>query len=217
MKIKGLVILLFITFSAWSQKDNKAENILNKLAEQNKANKTIKADFTVQYKNLQSDNTTTSKGKIIMKGDQYKLDVRNSVVFYNGKTMWNYLKEANEVNISEPVEDPAEQDILNHPNQIFEIYKKDFKYKFMGQTSSDKTSLYEIDLYPKDLEEDYSRIKLKVNQVNYHIHSAKIFGKDGSRITFLVDNMKTNTPVPDSTFIFNKEDYPGVEVIDMRF
>jgi len=217
MKYKTVFFFMLFASVTFAQQDEAAEKILDKLAQQNKSNKTIIASFTVEYKNLQSEHPNSSKGKITMKGEKYKLDIRNSVVYFNGKTMWNYLKESNEVNISEPVEDTDKQDILNHPNKIFEIYKKDFKYKYMGETTQENKQLYAIDLYPKNLEKDYSRIKIKVNQENYHIHSAKIYGKDGSRINFIINQMQTNQPVPDSTFVFDKSEYPDVEIIDMRF
>jgi outer membrane lipoprotein-sorting protein len=152
-----------------------------------------------------------------MKGEKYKLDFRNSVIYYNGKTMWSYLKEVNEVNISEPAENPDNQDIMNHPNQIFELYEQDFKYKYKGTESKNNHNLYVVDLFPKDLDKDYSRIKLKVEQENYRIHSAKVFGKDGSRYTFIINKLTTNKPIKNSTFEFDKSAHPDVEVIDMRF
>jgi outer membrane lipoprotein-sorting protein len=212
-----LLILLGFSVNTFAQKDKKAEEILDKLEEKNESYETIIADFTITYNSLQSEDKSTHSGKIIMKGDQYKLEVRNSIVYYDGKTMWNYLKEVNEVNISEPVNNPDEQDILNHPNQIFDIYKKDFKYKFIGTSDGKEGKIFEIDLYPSDLEKDYSRIKLKVYQEDYRIHSVKIFAKDGTRYVLRIDKMKTNDPVPDSTFVFDKAKHPDVEVIDMRF
>jgi outer membrane lipoprotein-sorting protein len=218
MKIKLIAIFLLISSAAAGQQDEKAEKVLDKIAEKNQSGKATIAEFTLEYKNLQSkDNSTTSKGKIIMKDEKYKLDIRNSVVYYNGKTMWNHLTDVNEVNISEPVTKPGEQDILNHPNQIFTIYKKDFKYKFMGTETDEKNEIIEIDLYPKNLEKDYSRIKLKVNQDSYKIHSAKVYGKDGSRITLKVDTIQYGQQVSDSVFAFDKSKHPDAEIIDMRF
>ncbi len=218
MKIKLIAICLLISSIAAGQQDKKAEKVLDKIAEKNQSGKATMAEFTLEYKNLQSEsNSTTSRGKIIMKDDKYKLDIRNSVVYYDGKTMWNHLTNVNEVNISEPVTKPEEQDILNHPNQIFTIYKKDFKYKFLRTEKLNNKEIIEIDLYPKDLEKDYSRIKLKVDQETYKIYSAKVFGKDGSRITLKVDKILYDQQVGDSVFVFDKSKHPDAEIIDMRF
>lgn len=218
MKIKySFFLLFFLPSILFSQQDKKAEEILDRMAEKNKAYETIIADFTIKISNLQSEDYNQQRnGTIIIKGDKYKLDLSNSTVFYDGETMWNYLKEANEVNISEP-SGSGEQDILNHPNKIFELYKQDFKYKFIGNTTVQGNQAYEIDLYPRDLEEDYSRIRLTVYHENDRIYSAKLYSKDGARYKFLIEEMNVNEQVDDSVFVFDESDFPDVEVIDMRF
>ncbi|MFO8233943.1 MAG: outer membrane lipoprotein carrier protein LolA [Bacteroidales bacterium] len=219
MKIKYLFITLFLPSLLFAQEDEKAEEILDRMAEKNKSYETITAEFTIEFSNLQSEDYNRSKeGTIIIKGDKYKLDLNNSIVYYDGETMWNYLEKPNEVNISEASSESGEQqDILNHPNKIFELYKQDFKYKFIGNTTVNGRQVYEIDLFPRNLDEDYSRIRVKVLQENDIIYAAKVFGKDGARYNFTIDHMTTNESVPDSTFVFDESDYPDVEVIDMRF
>jgi outer membrane lipoprotein-sorting protein len=216
--INLLTISLLLVNLSFAQQGKKAESILDKLAEKNKSYETIQADFNVKYKNLQGGQTTTHEGgRIVMKGDKYKLKLNKSTIYYDGKTQWNFLRDVNEVNISEPVQDKAKQDIINHPNKLFELYKSDFKYKYLEKTQKNNQAYHKIDLYPKDLDKDYSRIRLLIESGEMQIHSAKIFGKDGSRYTIIIKNMKTNKEVPDSTFVFNKKEHPDVEVIDMRF
>jgi len=38
----------------------------------------------------------------------------------------------------------------------------------------------------------------------------------GNRYTYTVSNMKTNSPVADNQFLFDKSKYPGVEEVDLR-
>lgn len=209
---------LLIAISSVAQKSEKAEKILDELAQKNKSYQTIQADFDVKYKNLQGGKQTThSGGRIVMKGDKYKLKLNKSTIYYDGKTQWNHLRDVDEVNISEPVQDKEKQDIINHPNKLFELYKKDFKHKYLEKTEKNNKTYHKIDLYPKNLEKDYSRIRVLIETGNIQIHSAKIFGKDGSRYTIIIKDMEVNEEIPDSTFVFNKEEHPDVEVIDMRF
>ena len=218
-KILGIITAsLLLAISSFAQQGAKAEKILDKLAQKNKSYETIQADFDVKYKNLQGGSETThSGGRIVMKGDKYKLKLNKSTIYYNGETQWNYLRDVDEVNISEPVQDKEKQDIINHPNKLFELYKKDFKYKYIEKTEKDNQVYHKIDLFPKNLEKNYSRIRLMIEAENIQIHSAKIFGKDGSRYTIIIKNMEVDEEVPESTFVFNKEAHPDVEVIDMRF
>jgi outer membrane lipoprotein-sorting protein len=48
------------------------------------------------------------------------------------------------------------------------------------------------------------------------IQTTKIFEKTGNRYTYSVNNMKTGSSIPESTFLFNAKKYPGVEVVDLR-
>ncbi|MCF8336283.1 MAG: outer membrane lipoprotein carrier protein LolA [Bacteroidales bacterium] len=217
MKYIALLTIILLSGFNISAQDKNAEKLLKTLAEKHNAYENITADFTFHYKSLQSESENTWSGSVIMEGEKYKLELRNSTIYYNGTTLWNYLQGPNEVNISEPVQN-EDSDIINHPHQIFDIYKKkNFKYKFLGKESMNGQEVYVIDLYPKTLDKDYSRIRLYLTQEAIQIHSAKIFAKDGSRYTIEIKNMKTNQSVHDSTFVFNTEAHPDAEVIDMRF
>ncbi|MFP4621360.1 MAG: LolA family protein [Bacteroidales bacterium] len=210
-----ILIIMFGALDSYAQNKN-AEKLLKALAEKHNAYENITADFTFHYKNLQTENENKWSGKIIMEGDKYKLELRNSTIYYNGKTLWNHLHESNEVNISEAAEQ-EDSDIINHPHQIFDIYKKDFKYKYIDEETKDGQGVHVVDLYPKEIDKEYSRIRLYLTQEEVNIHSAMIFAKDGSRYNIDLKNMKTNQPLDDSTFVFNKQDHPDAEVIDMRF
>lgn len=213
----SMVIMLTHGLGTRAQGQNlNAQKLLQSLAEKHNGYDNLAADFTFHYKNLQTENENQWKGSILMKGEKYKLVLHHSTIFYNGQTLWNYLHEANEVNISEPPEE-TDPDIINHPHQIFDIYKKDFKSKYLGEETLDGNSLYVIDLYPNDLDKDYSRIRLYLTKADIQIHTAKIFGKDGSRYVLQIDQLKPNQTFADSVFVFNKKAHPGVEVIDMRF
>jgi len=216
MKILITLILSVLTVHATAQQDAQAAELLEKLAKNNQAYETIQADFTFHYESLQSEQQNSWKGKIIMKGKKYRLNLRRSTIYYNGKTLWNYLHDAKEVNVSEPVEQ-ENTDLLNHPHQIFEIHQMDLKHRYLGNDIQEGQQLHKLDLHPKDLDQDYSRIRLTLSDNPVQINKARIFAKDGSRYTIEVENLVTNQPVADSTFVFDKREHPGVQVIDMRF
>ena len=214
--ILALLLMPMASLQVAAQQDSQSRQLLEKLAENNRSYQSIRADFTFHYKSLQTDQENSWEGKIIMKGKQYRLELRQSTVYYDGKTMWNHLHEAGEVNISEPVEQEG-GDILNHPHQIFEIHEMDLKHQYLGKKQKDGRQLYALDLFPRDLDQDYSRIRLYLTQDPVQIHSARVFAKDGSRYTIDINNLTTNAAVADTTFVFDKKDHPDVEIIDMRF
>ncbi len=216
LKILLLTLLSLPALQVSGQQNNRAQQLLKKLAENNQAHQTIRADFTFHYKSLQSQEEGSWEGQILMKGQKYRLELHHSTVYYDGKTLWNHLHDAEEVNVSEPVEQ-KEGDILNHPHQIFEIHQMELKHKYLGEERIEGIQMHKIDLYPKDLDKDYSRIRLFLTPSPVQIHSARVFAKDGTRYTIEIDNLVTDKPASDSSFVFDKQAHPKVEVIDMRF
>ncbi len=216
MRYIALLTIIMLAAFDTSAQDKNAEKLLKTLAEKHNAYENITADFTFHYKNLQTESENEWTGKIIMQGEKYKLELKNSTIYFDGKTLWNHLHGPNEVNISEPPKQ-EDADIINHPHQIFDIYNKNFKYKYLGNETINGQEVYVVDLYPKELDKNYSRIRLNLTQYDVQIHSARIFAKDGSRYQIEIGNMQTNQSLSDSTFVFNKEAHPDVEVIDMRF
>ena len=218
MKIQYALLIscLLLALQATAQQESQAQKILRQLAENNQAYQSIQADFSFHYESLQSEQENTWEGHIKMKGRKYQLQLRQSTVYYDGQTLWNHLHDVNEVNISEPLQQ-ENTDILNHPHQIFDIHQMDFKSQYLGEEQRNNQQLYKVDLFPKELDRDYSRISLFLEQSPVQIHSARIHGKDGSIYTIEIENLVTNQPVPDSTFVFDESAHPDVEVIDMRF
>ena len=72
-----------------------------------------------------------------------------------------------------------------------------------------------IDLYPKDLNKGFSRIRLFIEKEKLELYSIRYFGKDGIHYLLLLTGYKTNE-LPDSWFQFDISKHPNVEVIDLR-
>ena len=212
-------IILFISFISisvftFAQLDPDAKIVLDKLSSVTKSHTNIQADFKVDYQNVKDNIKNSSEGKITLQGDKYKLDFMGSIIFFDGKTQWSYLEDANEVNITEP--EPDDEDIFNNPKLLFTIYEKDFKYQLINNTTENGINYSIVDLYPEDIDEDYSRIRLQINTDKYYLSSATIFGKDGSHYNITINKYDTDIKLAESFFVFNEKKYPNVEIVDMR-
>jgi len=211
-KFYVLAIIFFVSTNIFSQ-DQKAKAILDKLANKTKTYKTIKSEFVFKLENKEDDVSDTYKGTVWIKGNKYRVDLMGSIVYFDGKTQYTYLKESNEVNISEP--DGEDDDVLN-PSKIFTMYNKNFKYKFVSDKFENTRALQTVDLFPKDLEKEYSRVRLKIDKTKNQIFEIKQYGKDGNYYTIRITKFTPNVKLSDTFFNFNKAKYPGVEVNDMR-
>jgi outer membrane lipoprotein-sorting protein len=197
----------------YKEVDPKAKTILDKVSANNKAYKTIHANFAVISENKKDNTSDSKKGYIWIKGNEYKVDLSVSTIFYDGKTQWTYMKESNEVNVSTP--DPNDDNMLN-PAKIFTIYEKGYKIRFVKESFEKNHALYEIELYPIDLKKDFTKIDLKIDKDKMQIFSMKRFGKDGTNFYIEIISVKPNEEMTDAMFVFDKTKYPKVEVNDMR-
>ncbi|NSW46557.1 MAG: outer membrane lipoprotein carrier protein LolA [Bacteroidales bacterium] len=197
----------------YKEVDPKAKSILDKVSAKNKAYKTIKAEFAIILENKKENIKDAKKGTIWIKGNKYKVDLAASTIFFDGKTQWTYMKEANEVNITDP--DPKDDNTLN-PAKIFSIYETGYKIRFIKEKFEKNRALYEIELYPKDLKKEFTKISLKIDKDKSQIFSMKRYGKDGTDFYLEMISIKTNEEMADLMFVFDKTKYPKVEINDMR-
>jgi outer membrane lipoprotein-sorting protein len=135
-------------------------------------------------------------------------------VYYDGTTKWQFIPDANEVTISVPTS--LDGGFLDDPTQIFRDYEQDFKSRFIGEKVEKGVALYEVDLYPEDLSEPYSLIKIIFKKQNLDPISVKYQGKDGINYIIEVSKFKPNTNVKDDSFVFDPQKHRGIEVVDLR-
>ena len=211
IKKQTLIALLSVGImsSAIAQNDPKAKTILDDLSTKTKAYTTIKAEFsiTTEKKDKSKD---TQNGKIWIKGSKYKLEIPGHDIFCDGKTVWEYIKAANEAQIKDM--ETGGDEALN-PSTIFTIYEKGFKYKFESEDALTQT----ISLFPLNPDKKkFHTVKLVLDKTKKQIASVKMLMKDGTTVTYLIKSFEANAAIPDTDFTFNKAAHPGVEMNDMR-
>lgn len=220
-KITALLIIfsLIANFSLKAQtelnQDPKAKKILDKVSLKTKEYKTIQIKFSYTIEDKKENVKETNKGYVFLKGNKYKLIIPGTEIFSDGKTVWSYIKDAEEIDITEPSED--EESIFN-PAKLFSIYEKGFKYQYMGENTVDGIAYAVIDLFPENPgQKSYSRIRLFIDTKKSQIQTIKTFGNNGIDYSIIVDTFKTGVKLPDALFTFDKSKYPAtVEVVDLR-
>ncbi|WP_027473376.1 LolA family protein [Saccharicrinis fermentans] len=210
---KILLLVALIPGFVFAQNPEQAKKILDQVTAKTKTYKTIKASFSFKLENLQENIQEEYAGTISIKGDKYKANLMDVDTYFDGKTLWTHMIDAEEVNIDEP--DPDDEETLN-PASIFTIYQTGFKYAYLGEKEINGTAIYSIDLYPLNRDKPYSRIRLDIKKEALQINKIQQIGKDGNNYTISIDQLESNTPMDDSMFVYDENANPNVDIIDMR-
>jgi len=203
-----IAILLAYTISGIAQNDKKATAILDEVSVKTKSYKTIKIDFTYAMDNAKEKIHDKFKGTLISKGDKYKLTAAGQDVISDGKTLWTYLKDANEVQINNVGED---EDSFT-PTKMLSGYTKDFKSKFIEEKGNTQV----IELYPLKKGKSFTKVRLTIDKAKKQISRFVIYDRNGSTFSYIIDKFVADQAIADNVFTFNKADHPGVEMNDMR-
>jgi outer membrane lipoprotein-sorting protein len=196
-----------------AQEDKKAKDILNKLSTKTKAYSSIKTDFSYSLVNKDRKINTTQNWKLILKGDRYRLDMGDQLIISDGKTLWKILKNDKEVEISIP----AGGDESLNPRNIFTMYEKGFKFKYVKEEKLGTKTVHTIDLFPVNpKEKDYNSIRLYIDKAALQVVKSEIRGKNGNMYTYNIKKFTTNEAVDAAQLSYKTADFPGFEVNDLR-
>lgn len=224
MKKLLLISLVFISATqiAFAQKDAEAQKILNAISKKYKAYDIVKADFTFTLDDPMSNIKDTQVGTLISKPKANKFKViiyspadKTTVaqeIISDGKSQWTYVRKDKEVELNNV---DHSEDNLN-PAKIFTIYEHGYKYIYNGEEKVDGKLCQIIDLTPEDAKKQFFKVRLTIDKAKKQIYSALIFDKNGSKYNYVIRVFTPNPKLPETLFTFDKKDYPGVEVVDLR-
>lgn len=214
MKRLGLIVLMIVfVVNVFAQKDESAKRILDKVSNTYKEYGSFSIEFSITMENKDEDIKETSNGCADIMNGKYKVCLMGTETYFDGKTRYSYIKDAEEVNISEV--DSEDESMLN-PAKIFELYKTGFNYKLNKEWSEDGKSYAEVELLPIDKEVEYESIVVKVEKATNHIVSFATIGAEGNNVIIKLIKLIKNRTFEDSHFVFDSQAHPDVEVIDMR-
>ena len=215
--MKSILIIVAVLFTAnlsWAQ-DAKAKQILDEVSAKTRTYSSIYADFTFSMENKEMEIDEKNEGSIKLKGQKYCVTLPDVgvEVFSDGTTLWNYMKEGNQVTISNIEDDGSE---LMDPSSIFTIYERGFKSEYIAEKKLGGKTVYQINLFPDSDEHDVSKIEVSIDKANMMIYAATLHGTDGNLYGILVKKLVTDKNFTDADFVFNKANYADVEEIDFR-
>lgn len=195
-----LILCIICGMNIQAQNAAKARQILDKTATviNNRAGSC--ASFTI------TGEKTNTSGKIYIKGNKFMASTPEASVWYNGTTQWTYMKNTEEVNVSNPNE--AQQAQMN-PYKFITLYKSGYTLSMKNVSGG-----YEVHLVAQNQKRGINELYITVNSSTYI--PSKVRMCQGSKWTNItISNFKAAN-LSDAFFNFNSKDFPNAEVIDLR-
>ena len=196
--MKRIGLMLVAAMIATSSFAQSAKFVLDKAAATVTASSGVKANFRM------TTTTGNTSGTIAIK--KFFATTPQAKVWFDGKTQWTYLKNNDEVNISNPTE--AQLQAIN-PYNFITLYKRGYTY-----TMNTAGTNYVVHLTADNANKKIKELFITVNKKSYEPMQIKMLqGKKWT--TFDITSIKKQN-IADSQFRFNSADFPKAEIIDLR-
>ena len=214
-KITYLLFTLLIPLVSFAQEeavDPKAKVFLEKAVNAFDSKKGVVADFSIEMKDTKNGKVETIPGVLLLKGEKFKLSIKNIDTYFDGKTQSVLMNNEKEVTISIP----EKEDLKSiNPILLMKSYQTDYKMRYIGTNKELGSEVEVIELYPNDLKSQYSIITLKISKEKLKLKSMLLKGKSGINTQLSIQKIE-NKELQDTTFTFDEKKFPDVEVIDLR-
>jgi outer membrane lipoprotein-sorting protein len=193
-------------------KSKKADEILKEVTEKTKSYKSIEMEFDYRMENPEANINELTRGKVLVSGDKYRLEIAGQLVISDSETIWTVIEDAEEVQINEVYED---NDSFS-PTKMLSDYSEDYKSKLDPKVDElNGISVFLLELTPND-KKTFRKVNLFVKQEEMQPYRMEIFDYNNSTYTYTITSFKTDLDVTDDDFRFSEEDYPDFDLIDMR-
>lgn len=191
-----------------AQKDKRAEVILDAMSKKYKAMPAYQAAFSYS-----APGAKPFTGDLTVKDAKFRLKLAGQDVYNDGKTMYTYIKESNEVNVQE-YDNSATGDF--NPARIYSIYKEGYNYKYVKADKQNGRAVDVIELTPEKKNTQIAKVQINVDKTDKSVRGWQITDKGGKVTSYTITRFTPNAKVTDTYFVFDKSKYPGVEVVDLR-
>ena len=199
IRIAAIALFTFQS-SLFTANAQSAKSVLDKAAASVTVASGVKANFRM------TTTTGNTSGTIAIKGKKFYATTPQAKIRFDGKTQWTYLKNNDEVNVSNPTE--AQLQAIN-PYNFINLYKNGYTY-----TMNTAGTNYVIHLTSNSADRKIKELFITVNKKSYEPMQVKMLqGKKWT--TFDITSIKKEK-IADSQFRFNSKDFPKAEIIDLR-
>ena len=206
MKTRNIIACLFLLFATQAvTAQNNAEALIRLMVDQMKSHKNVEMDYKYQI-NANGLTTESQQGKAWLQGEAYKVEMVEQQIISDGKTIWTYLVDEEEVMVSNATEGED-----NTPLKLLTSLDENYAATLTGMDAKGNATIELASPIGQ-----YRRITLRANPNKLAISSMDVYMEDGTKLILTIDEMKFDQNLDDKFFTFDTKKHPNVDVIDMR-
>jgi outer membrane lipoprotein-sorting protein len=214
--MKSILALLFFfaSFPALAQTDVRAKAILDALAKKAATYKTLQATFSANVPAPGGKGGTTQRGTFLMKGAKYRLTLPTQDTRCDGRTVWTFIKDANEVQVSTP--DESSENGLSPIKLFTQFSDRNYKSRYIGDRTVGGKASQVVELLPTKSSQAFKKVELAVAKATGTPSGATVWDKSGAKYAYTIVSYTPNGAIADAQFVWNAKANPKVEVVDLR-
>lgn len=178
--------------------------------------------FTVDFEQVMEVPATTSErsqGSAAVKKNQFRILYHDQLLINNGKTVWTYLKDENEVTIQHASHENEEF----NPAKLYNLHRQGWIPASFKPVIKNKVNYKKIEFTPRKLppkgeegDNDLMKMELMIHSTSRQIVQWKTLERNQTTCTYTFKNFTPDAHLKDSYFTFESTQFPGVEVVDLR-
>ncbi|MCQ2321042.1 MAG: outer membrane lipoprotein carrier protein LolA [Bacteroidales bacterium] len=206
-KVTAIIGIILTVMVGAAQAQTMANQLVKNTIDNINKHKNVEFVFDYDMSNETIAVTESASGTAYMQGEAYKMEIEGQQIISDGKTLWTYLIDDEEVMVSNPTDD----DNIITPIKMLTTYDKDYTIKY-GKSNEKGIKVVEMS-NPKG---EFSKVTLKINEAKLEIVSATISNRSGDAFTIRIKKTVFDQDLDAKFFTFDEKAHPKVDVIDMR-
>jgi outer membrane lipoprotein-sorting protein len=199
-----LVAFLLISLTSIGQESAKAKALLDEVAQKIEGYKNIYIEFNHSLDNKEADVHQETRGSVTLKGDLYNLNYMGTEQIFDGKKLYLIIHEDEEVIIQNPSK--KKEETLT-PSKMFSFYKTGYTFKMDALKTVKGVKIQYVKLTPIDSNSEIKGVLVGIDANTKHIYTIIEAGQNGTTTTLNIRTFKTNQPISENLFIFDRAKY----------
>ncbi len=205
-----VLILAVIALTAKGQSEE-AKSVLDKMSKTYKEMAGFEISFTQKIYS-EAEVIERYTGSATVSKEKFFLKFREQHIYCDGKSLWTYLVESQELTITnfEPEEGAID------PTNIYDIYKEGFTYEYKRQDNINGELVHVIELISTNEYADFTNIFMYIGQKDSYLKAWDLIDFDGVKSGFEVSNFKPDQVYGPKFFEFDEKANPVQHKEDFR-